>query len=91
MPTTQETDDMTVTEADVTSFEIAQHVSTEPPRELLQYVASNLKSLARVLPYPEYAAIVRRIAEVRWRCELATASSAAASSRSELPNAVRNA
>lgn len=44
--------------------------NSELPREILREVASNLKSLARILPYAEYAAIVRRIAEVRWRCEL---------------------
>lgn len=50
------------------SFEVTQQVEGELPRELLRDVASNLKSLARILPYAEYAAIVHRIAEVRWRC-----------------------
>jgi hypothetical protein len=49
-------------------FEVTQQVEAELPRELLRDVASNLKSLARILPYAEYAAIVHRIAEVRWRC-----------------------
>ena len=39
------------------------------PREVVREVAASLKSLAKVLPYPEYAAIVHRIAELRWRCE----------------------
>jgi len=38
------------------------------PRELVREVAASLKSLAKVLPYPEYAAIVRTIADLRWRC-----------------------
>jgi hypothetical protein len=38
------------------------------PRELVREVASNMKSLAKVLPYAEYAAIVHRIADLRWRC-----------------------
>ena len=38
-------------------------------RELVREVAASLKSLAKVLPYAEYAAIVHRIAELRWRCE----------------------
>lgn len=48
-----------------------REMDSELPREILREVASNLKSLARILPYTEYAAIVRRISEVRWRCELA--------------------
>ena len=39
------------------------------PRELVREVAASLKSLAKVLPYPEYAAIVHQIAHLRWRCE----------------------
>ena len=39
------------------------------PQEVVREVAANLKSLARVLPYAEYAAIVHRIARLRWRCE----------------------
>ena len=38
-------------------------------RELVREVAASLKSLAKVLPYAEYADIVHRIAELRWRCE----------------------
>ena len=38
------------------------------PRELVREVAASLQSLAKVLPYPEYAAIVHRIADLRWRC-----------------------
>ena len=41
----------------------------EPPTELLRDIATRLKSLAKVLPYDDYAAIVHRIARVRWRCE----------------------
>lgn len=41
------------------------------PRELVQEVAASLKSLAKVVPYPEYAAIVHRIAELKYRCEAA--------------------
>ena len=39
----------------------------EVPRELLREVAAQTKSLSRALPYPEYAAIVRHIAGVKWR------------------------
>ena len=52
------------------SLEKTHEARPELPREILRDVASNLKSLARILPYTEYAAIVHRIAEVRWRCEL---------------------
>lgn len=38
------------------------------PRELVREVAASLKSLAKVLPYAEYAAIVHHIARLRWRC-----------------------
>lgn len=38
------------------------------PRELVREVAASMKSLAKVLPYAEYAAIVHRIADLRWRC-----------------------
>ena len=41
----------------------------EPPRHLLREVASSLRSLAKVLPYEDYALIVHRIARVRWQCE----------------------
>ena len=39
------------------------------PPELLREVAARLKSLARVMPYDDYAAIVYRIARLRRRCE----------------------
>ena len=48
------------------------------PRELVREVAANLKSLAKVLPYPEYAAIVHRIAHLRWRCETGDSTNAGA-------------
>ena len=38
------------------------------PRDVVQEVAASLKSLAKVLPYSEYASIVHRIAQLRWRC-----------------------
>ena len=53
----------------------------EPPTELLRDIATQLKSLAKVLPYDDYAAIVHRIARVRWRCEPHSARRVAASSR----------
>ena len=56
--------------AQVERLENTQEMNAELPREILREVASNLKALSRILPYTEYAAIVRRIAEVRWRCEL---------------------
>jgi hypothetical protein len=90
MHTSRETDDLNVTEPEVTSFEVAEKMNLEPPRELLREVASNLKSLATILPYAEYAAIVRRIAEVRWRCEVGIARSASLPSHPGLPNAVGN-
>jgi hypothetical protein len=49
----------------------ADHVrydDLEVPREFVREVAGNLRSLAKVLPYAEYAAIVHRIAHLRWRC-----------------------
>ena len=46
------------------------------PRELVQEVAASLKSLAKILPYAEYAAIVHRIAQLRWRCSGALAAGA---------------
>lgn len=45
----------------------------EVPRDLLRDVAAQMKSLSRVLPYPEYAAIVQRIARLKWRCMLGDA------------------
>lgn len=39
------------------------------PREIVREVAASLKSLSKVLPYADYAAIVHRIAKLRWRCE----------------------
>jgi hypothetical protein len=47
------------------------------PREVVRDVAASLKSLAKVLPYAEYAAIVHRIADLRWR--YASSASASAS------------
>ena len=41
----------------------------EPPRNLLREVAASLRSLAKVLPYEDYALIVHRIARVRLQCE----------------------
>lgn len=41
----------------------------EPPPKLLREVAASLRSLAKVLPYEDYALIVHRIARVRWQCE----------------------
>jgi hypothetical protein len=38
------------------------------PRELVREVADSLRSLAKVLPYGEYAAIVHHVARLRWRC-----------------------
>jgi hypothetical protein len=75
MHTHRETDDLNVTEQDGTSLEVAQRGKSAPSRELIRDVASNLKALARVLPYAEYAAIVHRIAEVRMRCEVRLESS----------------
>ena len=88
MHTTRENDALNVTEADVTSSEVTEHAVVEPPRELIRDVASNLKALARILPYAEYAAIVHRIAEVRWRCQGGIESSASLTSHAGLPNAV---
>ena len=45
--------------------------SAPVPTALVQDVASGLKSLAKVLPYDEYASVVYRIARVRWHCQLA--------------------
>lgn len=70
----------------VERLENTQELNAELPREILREVASNLKSLARILPYTEYAEIVRRIAEVRWRCELLELT--ASSSSSALPERV---
>jgi hypothetical protein len=39
------------------------------PREIVREVATSLKSLSKILPYAEYADIVHRIAQLRWRCE----------------------
>jgi hypothetical protein len=78
-----------VPEPKATSFEVAQQVTLELPRELLRDVASNLKSLAKILPYAEYAAIVQRIAELRWRCALAVEASVSTASHPALPNGSR--
>ena len=56
---------------DTTDSTITKPESLEIPQELVRQVAASLKSLARALPYDEYATIVYRIARVRWRCELA--------------------
>jgi hypothetical protein len=88
MHSSRETDDLNVTEPEVTTFEVAQQVNVEPPRELLRDVAANLTSLATILPYPEFAAIVHRIAEVRWRCAVGVESSPSLTSHPGLPNAV---
>ena len=40
------------------------------PPALVREVASQLKSLPNVMTYEEYAAIVHRIAGLKWRCEL---------------------
>ena len=87
MHTSRETDDSNVTRVDATSFEATQQANSQPSRELVRDVAANLKSLASVLPYPEYRAIVHRIAQLRWRCALAVESSAATSSHPDMPNA----
>jgi hypothetical protein len=47
---------------------IPAHESVDVPRELLRQVAADLKSLAKALPYDEYATIVYRIARLRCRC-----------------------
>lgn len=38
------------------------------PPEVVREVAASLTSLAKVLTYAEYEAIVHRIARLRWRC-----------------------
>ena len=50
--------------------ESADDGSSTPP-EILRDVAACLKSLAKVLPYDEYVAILHQIARVKWRCTLA--------------------
>lgn len=45
------------------------------PREVVREVAASLGSLAKVLPYEEFAAIVHHIARLRWRCGGGPASS----------------
>lgn len=65
----------------VERLENTREMNSELPREILREVASNLKSLARILPYAEYASIVRRIAEVRWRCERGLEPAAARGNR----------
>ena len=57
--TTQSTDDA----------ESAWQDDRTAPREIVREVAASLKSLSKILPYGEYAAIVHRIAQLRWRCE----------------------
>jgi hypothetical protein len=46
------------------------------PTELIREVATRLKTLAKALPYDEYAAIVHRVAWLRWRCVHAPVSGA---------------
>lgn len=87
MQTSEETSDLAIMEIEATKFETVQLADFEPPRELLRDVAANLKSLAKVIPYAEYAAIVRRIAQLRLRCECAVEASASSPSHSDLPNA----
>ena len=48
--------------------EHAYPTDSEVPRALVNQVAASLKSLARVMPYEEYAPLVHRIAELKWRC-----------------------
>lgn len=48
--------------------------STPVPMAVVREVASGLKSLAKVLPYEEYAGVVYRIARVRWQCQLAASA-----------------
>lgn len=45
--------------------------SSSVPTAVVREVASGLKSLARVMPYEDYAKVVYRIARVRWHCQLA--------------------
>lgn len=55
----------------MSASDTAPDVDAMAPRELVQEVAASLKSLAKILPYAEYAAIVHRIAQLRWRCSSA--------------------
>ena len=61
---------------DVNESEAAPDLESTAPRELVQEVAASLKSLSKILPYAEYAAIVHRIAQLRWRCSCAMAVAA---------------
>ena len=45
------------------------------PTDIVREVAAGLKSLAKVLPYEEYASVVYQIARVRWHCQLAASYS----------------
>jgi hypothetical protein len=45
------------------------------PIALVREVASELKSLAKVMPYEEYARVVYRIARVRQHCQRAASDS----------------
>ena len=45
--------------------------SSPVPTAVVREVAAGLKSLAKILPYEEYASVVYRIARVRWHCQLA--------------------
>jgi hypothetical protein len=60
----------------VSESEAASDLESTAPRELVQEVAASLKSLSKILPYAEYAAIVHRIAQLRWRCSCAVAAGA---------------
>ena len=57
--------------------ESAEDGSSTPP-EILRDVAACLKSLAKVLPYDEYVAVLHQIARVKWRCALADHAEAVA-------------
>jgi hypothetical protein len=45
------------------------------PTAIVREVAAGLKSLAKIMPYDEYASVVYRIARVRWHCQLAASYS----------------
>lgn len=47
---------------------------TGVPAELIREVATGLKTLSKVLSYEEYAAIVHRVAWLKWRCVHAPAA-----------------
>jgi hypothetical protein len=49
--------------------------SSPVPTAIVREVAAGLKSLAKVMPYDEYASVVYQIARVRWHCQLAASYS----------------